>query len=85
MTCRGEVLQYVKTVINRSDLDYFTVLEIIECMAKRGSKYKESTIRTHIVSRMCGNAPDNHAVTYEDLRRTGRGKYQLIPRGQGTR
>src|SRR5215213_8687327 len=66
-TCRDEILECARIVMRESGLDYFTIPEIIRCMAKRGSKYAESTIRTHIVSRMCVNAPDNHAVTYRDL------------------
>jgi hypothetical protein len=77
MTCRDEILQCAKEVTRQSGLDYFTIPEIISCMAKRGSQYAESTIRTHIVSRMCKNAPENHAVTYNDLERTERGEYCL--------
>ena len=43
----------------------------------RPSGYAESTIRTHVTSRMCGNAPDNHAVTYDDLVRIDAGRYRL--------
>lgn len=77
MTCRDEILQCAKEVMQRSGLDYFTIPEIIKCMESRGSGFAESTIRTHIVSRMCANAPENHAVTYNDLERTDRGEYRL--------
>lgn len=77
-SCRDEILECAQTVMRESGLDHFTVPEIISCMAKRGSRYAESTIRTHIVSRMCANAPDNHAVTYRDFERTDRGEYQLL-------
>lgn len=50
--------------------------EIIEEMDRRGSRYKESTIRTHVVSRMCVNAPDHHAVAYGDLERVQFGLYR---------
>lgn len=43
---------------------------------RRGSKYAESTIRTHVTGRMCKNSPGNHAVTYGDLERVGRGVYR---------
>ena len=78
MTCRDEILQCAKEVMQRSGLVYFAIPEIINCMAKRGSRFAESTIRTHIVSRMCANAPENHAVTYNDLERTDRGEYRLV-------
>ncbi len=77
-TCRDEILECAQAVTRQSGLDHFTIPEIISCMAKRGSRYAESTIRTHIVSRMCANAPDNHAVTYRDLERTDRGEYRLL-------
>ena len=77
-TCRDEILECAQTVMRQSGLDHFTIPEIISCMAKRGSRYAESTIDTHIVSRMCANAPDNHAVTYRDLERTDRGEYRLL-------
>ena len=73
-----EILECARAVMKQSGLDHFTISEIIECMAKRGSAYAESTIRTHITSRMCANAPDHHAVTYRDLERTDRGTYRLL-------
>lgn len=78
MTCRDEILVCAKFVMGQTGLDYFTVQEIIDCMAQCGSAYKESTIRTHITSRMCVNAPDHHAVKYKDVKRSNRGTYQLL-------
>lgn len=49
---------------------------MIEELARRGSRYKESTIRTHVASRMCSDAPDNHAKTFNDLQRVGHGLYK---------
>ena len=77
MSCRDEILRCAKIATKNSGLDYFTIPEIIDCMEKHGSKYSESTIRTHITSRMCTNAPDHHAVIYQDLERIGRGTYRL--------
>ncbi len=77
-TCRDEILECAQAAMRQSGLDHFTIPEIISCMAKRGTRYAESTIRTHIVSRMCANAPDNHAVTYRDLERGDRGEYRLL-------
>ena len=78
MTCREEVLECAKEVTAISGKDSFTISEILTLMAERGSAYAESTIRTHITSRMCANAPDHHAVTYKDLERTERGTYRLL-------
>ena len=77
MTRRDEILRCAREVMRRSGLDYFTIPEVISCMEGCGSRYAESTIRTHIVSRMCANAPEHHVVTYSDLERMGRGQYRL--------
>ncbi len=77
MTCRDEVLAAAQELSRRSDTGEFTLGEILKFMEKRGMQYKESTIRTHVVSRMCANSPDNHGVTFTDLERTGHGTYRL--------
>lgn len=38
-----------------------------------------SSVRTHIVSRCCINAPKNHLHKWDYFRRVGRGVYQLLP------
>lgn len=77
VTCRDEILDCAREIAGRSGAGEFTIEEIVACMARKGSRYKESTIRTHIASRMCANAPDHHAVTYRDLKRTDRGTYRF--------
>lgn len=47
----------------------FTIEELLDAMPAAGSRYAESTIRTHVASRMSANAPDHHAVTHDDLAR----------------
>lgn len=42
-----------------------------------GIDFNESSVNTHIVSAMCIEAPQNHAVAYQDLHRVGRGQYRL--------
>ena len=39
----------------------------------------ESTVRTHIVSRCCKNAPKNHAHRWPYFRRVDRGVYEILP------
>ena len=39
----------------------------------------ESSIRTHVVSRCCVNAPQNHAHRWPYFRRVGRGVYEILP------
>ena len=77
MTCRKEILKCVHELIDKTGSQDFTIQDIIDCMEYKGSRYKASTIRTHISSRMCINAPDHHAVPYNDFKRTERGTYRL--------
>jgi hypothetical protein len=50
--------------------------EIVAEVKEAAARYGDSTIRTHVGSRMCGNAPDHHAVVYNDLVRVGTGEYR---------
>lgn len=79
-TCRDEILAAIRSIGRRSSSDRFTIQQVNDEMSARGTTYSESTIRTHIASRMCRNAPDNHAVVYDDLERIDRGEYRLTRR-----
>lgn len=39
----------------------------------------ERSVRTHIVSRCCVNAPKNHPHKWDYFRRVGRGEYEIVP------
>ena len=78
MTCRDEILEAVHQVLLRTTGDAFTVQQIVDEMRARNTLYEESTIRTHVTSRMCTNAPDNHAVVHRDLERIDSGTYRLL-------
>jgi hypothetical protein len=78
-TCREEILEAIDALLQRSETDVFSVSDVVNEMRARGTSYQEATIRTHVTSRMCGNAPDNHGVVYSDLRRLDRGLYKLSP------
>lgn len=52
--------------------------EVVAAMRRLGTSYAEQTIRTHIGSVMCIDAPSNHAVAYPDLERVDRGRYRLV-------
>jgi len=77
VTCRDEVLAAFARLMARTSRDTFSLEEIVRDVRSQGSDYRESTIRTHITSRMCANAPDHHAVVYNDLERVDRGIYRL--------
>lgn len=76
MTCRDEILDCVAMLERRTGRKCFAVSEIIEMLHAQGTTYPDSTIRTHIVSRICANAPKNHPVKYDDLERVERGMYR---------
>jgi hypothetical protein len=80
MTARDEIIVAMRALEARHSRQDFKVDEILQEVFARGSEYKESTIRTHIVSRMCGQAPNHHGVTYRDLDRTSHGYYRLANR-----
>jgi hypothetical protein len=77
VTARDDVLRAARELAANSADGSFTVDEVVELARRHGSTAKESTIRTHVTSRMCADAPDNHAVTYPDLVRIDRGRYRL--------
>lgn len=76
-TCREQILSAAKQITHSKNQNEFTISEILSYLIQQNSPYKESTIRTHITSRMCGNAPSNHAVTYNDFTRVKPGVYVL--------
>jgi hypothetical protein len=77
MSCREEVLAAARTLSTRSEDGSFTPADVIRVMQQRGTRYAKSTIRTHVVSRMCVDAPEHHGVVYADLQRIGPGRYRL--------
>mgnify|MGYP004393748193 FL=1 len=77
MTCRQEVLAAVRRLRGRTGREAFRLVEIVWEAQAATSSYAESTIRTHICSHMCRQAPVNAAVVYDDLDRVERGVYRL--------
>lgn len=78
MTCREEILGVIDRILQRSNSEVFSLDQLLAEMRRLGTSYKESTIRTHVTSLMCANAPDHHSVAYDDLERVGRGLYKLV-------
>ena len=77
MTARDDILAAIDRITARSGTDVFTLTDVIEEMGRAETPYAESTIRTHVTSRMCANAPDHHQTVYDDLIWVGRGQYRL--------
>lgn len=75
--CHEQVLAAAKNVVASKGVKDFTPEEIITELHRAGSSCAESTIRTHVVSRCCANAPDHHAVVYDYFERIGPGRYKI--------
>lgn len=78
-SAREEILAAAKMLADRSPDGSFTLTQIITTLRHAGSRYAESTIRTHVTSRMCADAPDHHGTTYDDFERLGGGRYRFRP------
>jgi hypothetical protein len=76
--CREQILRAVRDVVQEKGRNEFTVSEIVNRLRGAGAGYADGTIRTHITSRCCRNAPKNHAVVYEDFERIARGVYRVV-------
>lgn len=76
-TCRDEILEVANSLVKDGN-GSFTIVQVISEMRRRGSRYAESTIRTHVTSFMCSNAPENHSTTYQDFERIDRGLYRIL-------
>ena len=77
MTARDEVLSAARQLSSASPDGTFTIDDVLALLHQRGTEYADSTIRTHVSSRMCANAPDHHAVVFRDLIRVDYGRYRL--------
>ena len=76
-TAREAVLAAARTLASRSPDGTFTVAEVVNEVRRRDGRLADSTVRTHVISRMCVNAPDHHATVFPDLERVDRGRYRL--------
>jgi hypothetical protein len=76
-TARFEILASARKLAEQSVDGSFTLMQILTEMRGSGSRYTESTIRTHVTSRMCADAPVHHGTTYDDFQRLGDGRYRL--------
>ncbi len=75
-TCRDAVLDAMARLERRHGSNTFDLADIVAEALAADSRFAESTIRTHVSSRMCADAPDNHGTVYADLERVGRGRYR---------
>lgn len=75
MTCRDEVVAAFERLERRNGRREFDLVDVVQEVLG-STDYRESTIRTHVTSRMCAEAPANHGTVYADLERVSRGRYR---------
>jgi len=79
MGAREDLLAAAQSLTDNG-MSLFSPAELIAKARSQGSTYSDSTLRTHIVSVMCGNAPDHHSMKYRDFERVARALYRLTPK-----
>ena len=75
-TCREAVLEAFVRLEGQSSRKDFQLSEIVKEVLAMTGNFAESTIRTHVTSKMCAQAPTHHAMKYADLDRIGAGRYR---------
>jgi len=75
MKARKVILEAVDLITYDRSNRQFEIGEVLKVFKSNGTIYKESTIRTHIVSRCCANSPNHQESVYKDFERVGKGIY----------
>lgn len=78
LTCRDAVLEAFDHLESRTDERAFRLKEIVSEVQRVTDRYTEHTIRTHVSSVMCSDAPVHHANHTDDLKRVSHGRYRRI-------
>jgi hypothetical protein len=76
MAVHEEILQTALAHCADSGSWRFTVDAVVDSLPH----LNKGTVRTHITSRCCVNAPKNHAHKWDYFRRVGRGTYEITRR-----
>ncbi len=75
MSIHDEVLRTVRRLCSERGHWTFTQGDVIRALPH----LNERSVRTHIVSRCCVNAPRHHPHKWDYFRRIRRGLYELVP------
>ena len=75
MAVHEEVLRTANEIACARQNWDFTPNEVVRALPH----LNQSSVRTHVVSRCCKNAPKNHAHKWNYFHRIGRGQYQIEP------
>ena len=76
MTIQQQVLAAARALCRERNKWTFTPADLVRALPH----VNERSVRTHVGSRCCVNAPKNHPHRWEYFRRVGRGVYELMPR-----
>ena len=74
MAIHEEVLATARRICRERGERTFRVSDIVNALPH----LNPSSVRTHVVSRCCVNAPKNHPHKWDYFRRTGRGEYVIL-------
>ncbi len=74
MAIHEEVLAAARRICRERRQRTFRVADIVHALPHLNS----SSVRTHVVSRCCVNAPKNHPHKWGYFRRVGRGEYAIL-------
>jgi len=75
MPIHKEVLRTARRICRERGEKTFHVMDVVRALPH----LKENSVRTHIVSRCCVNAPKNHPHRWPYFRRLARGEYEILP------
>ena len=76
MSCRKEVLEAFHRLERKQGVREFRLRDVVREVLDFTNEFRESTVRTHVISVMCRDAPENHGVVFDDLERVSRGMYR---------
>jgi hypothetical protein len=74
MPIHEEVLSAARRICRERRETSFRVADVVHALPH----LNPSSVRTHVVSRCCVNAPRNHPHKWDYFRRTGRGEYVIL-------
>ncbi|MFC4637876.1 DUF7669 domain-containing protein [Deinococcus hohokamensis] len=83
VSCREEVLAAAHLLSAQRSEGTFSVQDVIDVMRSQGTEHLDTVIRRHVAVLMCVNGGAAGAGAYRDLERVERGRYRLLPSGDG--
>ncbi|MFC4424901.1 DUF7669 domain-containing protein [Deinococcus navajonensis] len=83
VSCREDVLEAARVLSARHAEETFSIPDVIDVMRSQGTEHLDTVIRRHVGVLMCVNGGAAGAGEYRDLERVARGRYRLLPPGDG--